>query len=286
MFERYSQTNNPFTGQFRQEFQSKDMLNRIISINVFVFLFVIISGIFFFLSGVQDNPLVKILSVPSSFETLLKRPWGILTYMFTHKGFFHILFNMLWLFWMGRLFIKYFSEKILLVLYIVGGIFGAILYILAYNYLPVFATANPFSYAIGASASVMAIFFAVALYTPSYSVYLLFIGRVKMLHLALAFIALDLLMLPGANPGGHISHLGGALAGVLFALWARQQKPADNKRKKQNYTHSKDYSYNTEKKHEKDNINQILDKISKSGYESLTAKERKDLFKSSYKNRN
>lgn len=285
MFERYTQGSNNFTQNFQQEFRKRDILTQIIGINIFVFLLLTVSGIFFFLGGVKENPLVRLLSVPSSTEVFLQRPWGIITYMFTHKGLFHLLFNMLWLFWMGRLFIKYFDAKKLLWLYILGGVGGAVLYMLAYNYLPVFAAANPFSYAIGASASVMAVFFAIALYEPSYSVYLLFIGRVKMLHLALAFVALDLLMLPGSNPGGHISHLGGALVGIFFALWMRRYelKNFTNSQKKQTYKHSKDYAYNVEKKDEEANINEILDKISKSGYESLTAKERKALFKSSYK---
>lgn len=284
MFERYTQRDNNFTQSFQQELRKRDFLTQIISINIFIFLLLTVSSIFFFLGGVSENPLVRLLSVPSNLDTLAERPWGIITYMFTHKGLFHLLFNMLWLFWMGRLFIKYFNTKKLLWLYILGGVGGALLYMLAYNYLPVFARANPYSYAIGASASVMAIFFAVALYNPSHSVYLLFIGRIKMLHLALAFVALDLLMLPGSNPGGHISHLGGALVGVIFALWMQQQQPKtfQKTQKKQSYKHAKDYAYNVEKKQQESNINEILDKISKSGYESLTAKERKALFKSSY----
>ncbi|PVX51997.1 membrane associated rhomboid family serine protease [Balneicella halophila] len=286
MFQNYRRYTNPFTQQFQQEVHRKDLLSQIIGINVFVFLLITISGIFFFLAGIKENPIVRLLSVPSSFDVFLRRPWGIITYMFTHKGLFHLLFNMLLLFWMGKLFVKYFDTKKLLWIYIGGGIGGALLYMLAYNYLPVFATANPYSFAIGASASVMAIFFAVALYNPSYSIYLLFIGRIKMLHLAIAFIALDLLMLPGSNPGGHISHLGGALVGVLFALWMKQQPQKFSQRKAQTrttYKHAKDFQYNAAKKQEEEYINEILDKISKSGYESLTAKERKALFKSSYK---
>lgn len=285
MFKHYQQHSNPFSQQFQKEFRKRDILTQIIGINVTIFFLITISSILFFLGGIKENPLVRILSVPSSVDTLLRRPWGIITYMFTHKGLFHLLFNMLWLFWMGRLFIKYFDTRKILWLYIAGGIGGAVLYMLAYNYLPVFEAANPFSYAIGASASVMAVFFAVALYNPNYSVFLLFLGRIKMLHLALAFIALDLLLLPGSNPGGHISHLGGALVGICFALRAKQSSSpkTQHRQSKQNYKHAEDFAYNTGKKQDEENINQILDKISKSGYESLTAKERKDLFKSSYK---
>ncbi len=284
MFEDFTHNTNPFSQNWQQKVRQNDILSRIIVINIFVFLFIAVSGILFFLAGISGNPLVKMLSVPSSFEVFLSRPWGIVTYMFTHKGFFHLLFNMLWLFWMGRIFMNYFEAKKLLCLYLAGGIGGAVLYMLAYNNIPVFAAANPFSYAIGASASVMAVFFAVATYKPSYSVFLLFIGRVKMLHMAIAVVILDLLLLPEGNPGGHISHLGGALVGVFFALWMKQNiRNPYRKQHKQSYKHSKDYTFNTEKKQEEENINRILDKISKSGYESLTAKERKDLFNSSYK---
>lgn len=287
MFEQFnSRRGNPFAQQFQQEFRRKDILSQIIGANISIFLLITISGIFFFLFGVKENLLVVFLSVPSNFYAFLHRPWGILTYMFTHQGFFHLLFNMLWLYWMGKLFIQYFDAKKLLWLYIIGGVGGAILYMLAYNYLPVFTVANQFSFAIGASASVMAVFFAVALYNPTYSVFFIFLGRIKMLHLALAFIVLDLLMLPSNNPGGHISHIGGALIGVAFAFWMKRQPQVSFQRKQQTNTtfkHAKDYQYNAEKKQEEEYINQILDKISKSGYESLTAEERKALFKSSYK---
>ncbi len=284
MFENFTQNKNPFTQNWQNEFKKRDILSQIIAINLFVFLLITVSSIVFFLAGGKENFLVKFLSVPSSYAVLWQRPWGLFTYMFTHQGFFHLLFNMLWLFWMGKLFIKYFNAQKLLWLYIAGGLGGAALYILAYNNLSVFAADNPYSYAIGASASVMAIFFAVAVYNPSYSIFLLFIGRVKMLHLAIGLVVIDLLMLPNSNPGGHISHLGGALVGVVFALAMKQLSlKSETTTQNQTYKHSQDYAYNAGKKQEEENINAILDKISKSGYESLSAKEREALFKSSYK---
>ncbi len=289
MFENFTQNKNPFTLNWQNEFKKRDILSQIIAINLFIFLLITVSSIVLFLAGGKENFLVKFLSVPSSYAVLWQRPWGLFSYMFTHQGFFHLLFNMfnmLWLFWMGKLFIKYFNAQKLLWLYIAGGLGGAALYILAYNNLSVFAADTPYSYAIGASASVMAIFFAVAVYNPSYSIFLLFIGRVKMLHLAIGLVVIDLLMLPNSNPGGHISHLGGALVGVVFTLVMKQQLSLKSKKtttQKQTYKHSQDYAYNAGKKQEEENINAILDKISKSGYESLSAKEREALFKSSYK---
>lgn len=284
MFQQYIRGNIDFTKQFREEFVRKDMLSRIISVNVLVFVILLINTALLFLLGMK-NPLAEYLSVPARFDLLKERPWGIVTYMFTHKGFFHLLFNMMLLYWVGNYFIRYFSQKLLLTVYIVGGIGGAVLYILAYSYLPSFAHAELTSYAIGASASVMAVFFAVTFYEPSRPLYLLFLGRVKMIHLAIGFIVLDILMLPNGNAGGHISHIGGALVGVLFGLWKRKYHFTffNTTEGKTKYSHNKDYSYNVQKKGEKDEINSILDKISKSGYESLSTEERKKLFKSSYK---
>ncbi len=285
MFENFRQDKNPFSPNWQKEFQRREVLSQLIGINILVFLVITVSSILFFFAGVRENLLVKMLSVPASYGALAYRPWGMFTYMFTHSGFFHLLFNMLWLFWIGKLFIKYFDAQKLLWLYIAGGIGGAILYTLLYNNLSVFATENPYSYAIGASASVMAIFFAVAVYEPTRPVYLFFIGKIQMLHLAIGLIVIDLLMMPNGNAGGHISHLGGALVGVAFALFMRRLPKKNYKFTQQQkaYKHGDDYIYNTEKKEEEDEINEILDKISKSGYESLTTRERKMLFKSSYK---
>lgn len=284
MFEQYTRGNIDFTKQFREEFMRKDMLSRIISINVGVFIILLTNTALLFLLGVK-NPLVEFLSVPAQFELLKERPWGIVTYMFIHKGFFHLLFNMILLYWVGKYFIHYFSQKLLLTTYIAGGIGGGILYMLAFSYLPSFAHTNPNSYAIGASASVMAVFFAVTFYDPSRTLYLLFLGRIKMMHLALGFIVLDILMLPNGNAGGHISHIGGALVGMALGVWKKRQSSTIFSRAngQPKYSYDKDYSYNTQKKVEEDEINSILDKISKSGYESLSTEERKKLFKSSYK---
>ncbi len=284
MFSYFTKDRNPFAPNWQEELQKKEVLSQLIGINVLVFLVVTVSRVLFWLFG-SGNLLVEAFSVPSNYYVLATRPWGILTYMFIHSNFFHLLFNMIWLYWAGALFVKYFDTKKLLWLYIGGGIGGAILYILLYNTLPVFALENLRSYAIGASASVMAIFFAVAIYDPTRPVYLFFIGKIQMLHLAIGVIVIDLIMMPNGNAGGHISHFGGALVGVAFALLMKQFASPKTRTKFQQstYKHAKDFAYNTEKQEEQDEINAILDKISKSGYESLTTHERKLLFKSSFK---
>lgn len=288
MFEEFTRNRENFSDSFRKEFDRKDMLSKLIFINIFVFILLLFAGVVFFLLG-RHNYLSEFLSVPASLEVLAHRPWGLFTYMFTHEGFFHLLFNIILLYWVGRMFLQYFNGNRLLFLYLLGGIGGALLYIVAFNTLPVFAINSLDGYTIGASASVVAIFFAVAFYDLNKIVSLFFWGKVKLFHLALFFLVFDLLMIPGGNSGGHISHFGGALVGFLFALWMKQFPSVQFSHKKkpnyEEYATKKDYAYNSRKKQQEDNVNDILDKISKSGYESLSAEERKILFKSSFKNK-
>lgn len=274
--------NISFSSSFQRELNRKDVLSRLISVNVFVFLFLLFTGVFFFLSG-KDNYFVSLLSVPASLDMLARRPWGIVTYMFTHKGFFHLLFNMIFLYWAGNFFIQYFDREKLLWVYLLGGLGGGIFYIVAFNLLPVFSEMLPVGYTIGASAAVIAVFFGVAFYDPNRMISIIFFGRVKLYYVALFFVILDLLRIPESNAGGHISHLGGAFVGFLFALLMKSNKSGNTKtRSRDKYKNNQDYEYNNKKMKQEEDINIILDKISKSGYESLTAKERKTLFKSSY----
>ncbi len=283
MFRYFSEGANPFSPNWQEQMRKREILSSLIGVNILVFLLVNVASVLFFFAGADRNLLEVGLSVPSNFEVLCYRPWGIFTYMFTHSGFFHLLFNMIWLYWSGSLFVKYFDRQKLLRLYVLGGIGGAVLYVLLYNTLPAFAFENRLSYAVGASASVMAIFFAVAVYEPTRPIYLFILGKLQIQHLAIGVIVIDLISMPNGNAGGHISHLGGALVGVVFGLLSKRFSVEQNLFRAKNYKHSEDFVYNTEKKQEKDRINAILDKISKSGYESLTAEERKILFKSSYK---
>ena len=133
--------------------------------------------------------------------------------MFTQEGFFHIFFNMLLLYVGGKIFTDYLSEKKLLTTYIFGGLFGGLFYVASYNIFPAFQNVVSSSIAIGASASVLAILVAIAVYVPNYSITFLLIGRIKLIHVALIFIVIDLLSIEKDNPGGHLAHLGGALWG-------------------------------------------------------------------------
>lgn len=243
------------------------------------------------------------LMFPASLERFIRQPWSVLSYMFMHAGILHILFNMLWLYWFGRLFLNFFSARHLRGLYVLGGIAGAVLYMVAYNLFPYFRDAVAFSYLLGASASVLAIVVATAVREPDYPVQFMFIGTVRLKYVAIFMVVLDLLFMTADNAGGHLAHLGGALAGWWFASglvkgrdltrWINmaldfcsgrwRQTPRKPKMKVHYGDKEKDYDFNARKKARADEIDRILDKLRKSGYNSLTEDEKKSLFDASKK---
>jgi membrane associated rhomboid family serine protease len=294
-------------------FGRKSLLASLIILNVGVFLFVNLVKVILWLFQVE-NPVLAggeiswisyYLSVPASVELLMQRPWTVITYMFLHESFFHILFNMIVLYFGGRIFLEYLDRRKLLSVYILGGLNGALFYVAAFNFFPVFSQSVNFSIALGASASVLAILIAVASYVPEYSVTLLLFGRVKLKYLALAVILIDILSIPRGNAGGHIAHLGGAFWGFLYVLmlkkgsdWTVNFPVYDMSWVKQLFSKPKptrepfvgrplsDDEYNARKKEHQEQIDKILEKISRSGYSSLTKEEKALLFQSSNKNKN
>lgn len=284
----------------RQTFNSANILAKLIYINVGLFLLIRLTGVILMLFNLGDFPFLQYLQMPSSPEMLLYRPWTIITYMFTHFDFLHILFNMLWLYWFGGLFLTYFSERQLGGLYLLGGIAGAILFIVSYNLFPYFRTVALYSYLMGASASVMAVVFAVSFYRKDLEIGLLLLGRIKLIYLAVFTFVIDLLAITSTNAGGHIAHIGGALFGIWFAsrikegrdLTAPMNRLLDwvvnvGKRKpKMRVTYKRpetDYEYNARKHQETVDLDAILDKLKRSGYGSLSAEEKKKLFDASKK---
>lgn len=267
-------------------------LTRLTYINLGIFLaYNIIRAILFILGHQIGSTYAYLLAVPASLQSLLLRPWTLLTYMFFHEDFLHILFNMLWLYWFGKLFLQFMSQKQLLWVYILGGLSGATLFIITYNLLPAFSPDG--AIALGASAAIMAVVIAVATLRPNFEIYLLFIGAIKLKYLAIATILIDIISIPASNAGGHISHIGGALFGFIFALkllkgtditaplssinfkWKRKK----SKLKVERGRPETDWEYRTRKKSEQVEIDKILDKISKSGYDSLSKQEKDALFR-------
>jgi len=286
----------------KNTFRNGSSLTRLIYINIAVFILFTIFDVVGFLvknPGISDQAL-NLLSVPSSLSALLLRPWTIITYMFVHKDIWHIIFNMLWLYWFGIIFLEYLDQRKLVAVYILGGISGAIVYILSFNIFPAFSGIVADSVAIGASASVMAIVIAIAAYVPDYTVRLILIGPVKIKYMALAIFVLTSVMDFSVNSGGKLAHIGGALFGYLYTINLRKGRDISKRfntaadflatifkpRKKLKVTHKKpatEYEYNKMKKEQQVRINSILDKISKGGYDSLTKEEKETLFKESQK---
>lgn len=290
----WSEIKNQFTN-------SNSMITKLIMVNVAVFLLLNVMHLVFFLM-VQDGlmkQVVQQLALPASLDNLGSKPWTMITYMFTHVEFMHVLFNMLWLFWMGKILVEYIGTKKMLPIYFLGSLAGAWLYILAYNVFPVFAPDLPFSTAIGASAGVMAIMVAAATLLPNYTIMLMFIGPVRLKWLVLVFILLDALQIPQGNAGGHIAHLGGALFGFFYVKELQRGndigKPISmlfdwitrifsrKKKLKVKYTYTKTSAPKAEKQNRAEvdkqkRIDEILDKISKSGYEKLSSEEKEFLF--------
>ena len=290
----------------KEKFNKGNMAIQLIFINVGVFIVVTLINIFLQLFNRSAFDLFQLLALPADFFRFITQPWSIITYMFMHADFMHILFNMLWLFWFGQLFLYFFSAKHMRGLYILGGLCGGILYMLAYNIFPYFRPMVPMATMVGASASVLAIVLATAYREPNYQVRLLLFGNVRLKYLALIVVLTDLFFLTSNNAGGHIAHLGGALAGLWFAaslkkgtditLWINKildaigsiftKRPKRKAKMKVQYgatERQKDYNYNAQKKAKSEEIDRILDKLKKSGYENLTTEEKKSLFDASKK---
>ena len=212
------QTMESIFTNLKNTFRAGNILAKLIYINVGLFILIRLMGVIFLLFNIPGISFLQYLQMPSSPELLMYRPWTVITYMFTHFDFLHILFNMLWLYWFGGLFLTFFSERQLGGLYLLGGIAGAILFMLAYNIFPYFQTVASSSYLMGASASVMAIVFAVSFYRKDLEINLFLIGRIKLIYLALFTFVIDLLAITSENAGGHIAHIGGALFGIWFAM--------------------------------------------------------------------
>ena len=200
----------------KQSFRQGDNLIKLIYINLGVFLLVHIIMLAFGLYKANGNFIIDWLAVPANLSELMVKPWTLMTYMFLHEDFYHILWNLVTLYFGGRLFQEYLGERRLVTTYILGGISGALLYILFFNIFPVFSDVLSGSKALGASASALAIVIAIATYLPNFSVRLFFLIEVKLKYIAIAFVILDIISISQSNAGGHIAHLGGAIFGYVF----------------------------------------------------------------------
>ena len=278
-------------------FLQKNMLSRLMLINIVIWLICLFISVFTWLFNISDISFVtKLFAVPSDISALAEKPWSVFTYMFLQEQFGHLFFNMLMLYYGGKIFLQYFSEKQLLLTYIFGGLFGALFFILAFNAFPVFEDMKGHAFALGSSASVLSILIAAATYRPDYTLNLFLLGQVKMKWVAIVFVVIDFLSITKGNSGGHIAHLGGALWGFLYAFMLKSdfdiykifKKKAKIRVKtvnSENYHRrpKTDEQYNAERAQEQEDVDRILEKIAKNGYSSLSDKEKEFLFRQSKK---
>lgn len=280
-----------FVQNIKYKFSRLNVLEKIIAINVIIYLVQILLRLS-----------LSWFMLPSSFSSFILKPWSLVTYAFLHHDFFHILFNMLWLYFIGKSVLNMFNAKLALNVYFLGAIFGGLLFMLGYEIFPgIFGGKSTL---VGASASVRALLIFICAYMPNQEVALLSF-RIKLWYIAVAIVVLDVIGLGSINAGGNLAHLGGALLGYLYATQLTKGndigkgferfmdrlvnvfKPSKkgplktvhkNKSKVGGYTKSEFNEFNNQKK-----VDIILDKISKSGYDSLTSEEKDFLFRAGKK---
>lgn len=278
-----------FIDQLKSRFYNGNIVDKLIYINIAVFILTLVISTFQGLYKGDINWLLTWFSLDDDYATLLKKPWTIISYGFLHAGFLHVLMNVIVLHFIGNLFVEYFTQKQLLSFYLLGTFFGGLLFVFSQNYFPLFEGKS--SILVGASAGISAIFIGIAMHIPNYQLKLRFIGFVKLWHLAAFWIALDIIALIGDNAGGHFAHLGGSLFGYLYvtkannkeitifngitSIFKKKRKPLKTVYKSPNKTS------NTNKTSDltQQQIDAILDKISKSGYDTLTKTEKEFLFR-------
>ena len=282
-------------------FQQFNVAEKLIAFNVIFFVLPLLVNTFLFLFKIPIDSYTVWFELSSSFSELVFKPWTLISYSFLHSGFFHLFFNMYIFLFTSRLFLNLFKSNSLINIYFLGVVFGGLLFLFSYNFFPAFENSKP--YMIGSSAGVMSLLIFMSTYSPNLEVRLI-IFNVKLLYIGIAFMMLDVIQIPYGNAGGHIAHLGGALLGFfyanklkngvdiglpferiifkLFNLFQFNKTKMNVAFKNKSNKKFSGRNDNNSKTHQK-KIDEILDKISSSGYESLSKKEKDFLFKAGNK---
>jgi membrane associated rhomboid family serine protease len=288
-----------FQDQLRYRLQQLNEAEKLILINVICFVLPLFLKTLFYLLNIPSNVMIGWFELSAEWSDLLFKPWTIFTYSFMHSGFFHLFWNMYLLYFASRLFLNLFSPRTFFNVYFLGVLLGGLTFMLSYSVFPAFQYAFPIM--VGASAGVMAVLIFMATYSPDLEVRIIFFN-VKLRYLGIAFVLLDVIQIPYGNAGGHLAHLGGAALGYLYVKRLDQGVdiglPFENftnrvlnlfqKQSKLKTVHKRKASSNSKKKVttqevDQSKIDSILDKISKSGYDSLTQKEKDFLFQAGKK---
>jgi len=293
-----------FWDKLFSRYKQGTIVTRLIYINLGIFLLLRLVLLVMGLLRQDGDFLVRYVQMPSDLQLLLLQPWTVFTYMFVHLEWMHVLFNMLWLYFFGNLFLRWFNARQLGGLYILGGLTGGLFFVLFYNMLPLFEGIQSSGYLIGASASVLALGIAVAYFRPDEPIQLFLLGSIKLKYIAIIMVVMDVLSLNGSNAGGNLAHLGGALTGLVFGyalrkgvdltswvnpildeivrrMHSRPKMKVVYRRSNQEQTYKTanvDQDYRDRKKKDNDRLDEILEKVKKSGYDSLSESEKKQLF--------
>lgn len=297
---------------------SDNSLYKLIAINILVFFAVLVARVLMTITGFGDwySTGISYLMMPASLPRLIIQPWSIFSYMFLHEGIFHILFNMLFLYWFGLLIHEYLGSRKLANLYILGGLFGGLFYVIIYNLAPYFSNSVDSSLMLGASAGVFAVVVGAATLTPNTTFFLILLGPVRIKYIAIFYVILSFANSIGANAGGELAHLGGALLGFLYItqlrkgndlglpvqkvgiffenLFSGRRSNVKVSYRKQKTTGGGIGSFGSLSSKSaapaakldeatQEDIDKILDKIADSGYEALSKEEKRKLFEFSKK---
>lgn len=284
-----------FKEQLNIRIHQLNSAEKLILINVVCFVLPMLIKTVLFLFNISSTNFFNWFELSASWIDLPTKPWSIITYSFLHSGFFHLFWNMYLLFFSSKLFLNLFPSNTFFNVYFLGVVVGGITFILSYTFFPVFQNSSPVM--IGASAGVMAVFIFMSTYSPDLEIRLI-LFNVKLRYLGIAFLLLDIVQIPYGNAGGHLAHLGGAILGFYYVKQLKNGKdigkPFKNfidkiinifrRKPKMRTVYKREKSQKIKKKvsdagEKQKRIDRILDKISISGYESLTQAEKDFLFK-------
>lgn len=278
--------------QLTYRFQTLSIAEKLIALNVLFFVVPFVLQTLFFLFDSSFAGILSWFQLGADWELLLFRPWTLLTYSFLHSGIFHLFWNMILLYYSGQLFLNLLPARTFSNAYFMGVVLGGLVFVVSYALFPVFQGLRP--YMIGASAGVMSVFVFISTFTPDQEVRFFFFN-IKLKYLALAFVFMDLIQIPTGNAGGHLAHIGGAFLGFFYARQLQNGKdigagwgafwsqiggwftPQPKVRKV--YKNPKSPKRPAKAAVDQDKIDAILDKISMSGYDSLSKEEKEILFK-------
>ena len=261
-----------------------NIVEKIILINVIIYLVPFILKTILFLFNISDFSLMSWFTISADFSELILKPWSLLTYGFLHGSFSHLFWNMIMFYYFGNILVNIFGDKLIFRLFLSGVVVGGFTYVLSYNIFPVFKDVS--SVMIGASAGVMSVLVFLTVYNPDYRIRIVFFN-IKVLYIALFLFVYDIIQIPFNNSGGHIAHIGGAIWGYYYCI--KYNNGNDLVKKLLTFFKFSESKFKPKKnsfnKTNQKKVDSILDKISASGYDSLSKSEKDYLFKAGKENK-